>query len=115
MIFLKPRPADWPKAPRFDSKTVPPATQNPTAGAPPQAGTPAVPRRPRPYSQVITDRAQTEHGGITVHRVDDKWFFEVPDSLLNRDIQRMFEPLRITEQFLMKSAFREVLFRKPVA
>jgi hypothetical protein len=35
--------------------------------------------------------------------------------LLNRDIQRMFEPLRITEQFLMKSAFREVLFRKPAA
>ena len=39
-----------------------------------------------PYSQVITDRAHTEHGGITVHRVDEQWFFEVPDSLLNRDI-----------------------------
>ena len=35
---------------------------------------------------MITDRAHTERGGITVHRVDDKWFFEVPDSLLNRDI-----------------------------
>ena len=31
----------------------------------------------------------------------------------NRDIQRMFEPLRITEQFLLKSNLREVLFRKP--
>jgi hypothetical protein len=31
----------------------------------------------------------------------------------NRDIQRMFEPLRITEQFLLKSHMREVLFRKP--
>jgi hypothetical protein len=31
----------------------------------------------------------------------------------NRDIQRMFEPLRITEQFLLKSQQREVLFRKP--
>jgi len=30
----------------------------------------------------------------------------------NRDIQRMFEPLRITEQFLLKSQQREVLFRK---
>ena len=58
----------------------PPATQTP-----PQGGATAA-RRPRPYNQVITDRAQTEHGGITVHRVDDKWFFEVPDSLLNRDI-----------------------------
>jgi SAM-dependent methyltransferase len=33
----------------------------------------------------------------------------------NRDIQRMFEPLRITEQFLLKSQSREVLFRKPLA
>jgi SAM-dependent methyltransferase len=33
--------------------------------------------------------------------------------LLNRDIQRMFAPLRIAEQFLMKNNVREVLFRKP--
>lgn len=30
----------------------------------------------------------------------------------NRDIQRMFEPLRITDQVLLKSNVREVLFRK---
>jgi hypothetical protein len=33
-------------------------------------------------------------------------------SFQNRDIQRMFEPLRITDQFLLKSHTREVLFRK---
>jgi SAM-dependent methyltransferase len=33
--------------------------------------------------------------------------------LVNRDIQRMFEPLRIAEQFLLKNNLREVLFRKP--
>lgn len=33
-------------------------------------------------------------------------------ALPNRDIQRMFEPLRIAEQFLMKTNIREVLFRK---
>jgi hypothetical protein len=32
--------------------------------------------------------------------------------LVNRDIQRMFEPVRITEQFLLKNNLREVLFRK---
>jgi len=32
----------------------------------------------------------------------------------NRDIQKMFEPLRITHQFLLKSHMREVLFRKPM-
>ncbi len=35
--------------------------------------------------------------------------------LLNRDIQRMFEPLAVTEQFLLKTNLREVLFRKPTA
>jgi len=35
--------------------------------------------------------------------------------LVNRDIQRMFEPLRISEQFLLKNNLREVLFRKPAA
>ena len=34
--------------------------------------------------------------------------------LQNRDIQKMFEPLRITHQFLLKSHVREVLFRKPM-
>ena len=43
------------------------------------------PRRPRPYAQVITSRAITDVGGVTVHRVDDRWFFEVPDSLTRRD------------------------------
>jgi hypothetical protein len=33
-------------------------------------------------------------------------------SFQNRDIQRMFEPMRITDQFLLKSRTREVLFRK---
>ena len=33
--------------------------------------------------------------------------------LLNRDIQRLFEPLRLTENFLLKAHLREVLFRKP--
>ncbi len=42
-------------------------------------------RGPRPYAQVITPRAVSDAGVITVHKVDDKWFFEVPDSILTRD------------------------------
>ena len=56
-----------------------------TTGAPAAQGTPPTPRRPRPYAQVVTDRARTDRGGITVHRVDDRWLFEVPDSLVHRD------------------------------
>lgn len=34
--------------------------------------------------------------------------------LNNRDIQRMFAPLAITDQFLLKTNMRELIFRKPV-
>ena len=63
---------------------VAPPTQQPPATEAVQAN-PAARRGPRPYAQVITARAQTERGGITVHRVDDRFFFEVPDSLVGRD------------------------------
>jgi SAM-dependent methyltransferase len=33
--------------------------------------------------------------------------------ILNRDIIRMFEPLRVIDQFLLKTNIREVLLRKP--
>lgn len=35
--------------------------------------------------------------------------------LQNREIQRLFEPLRVTDQFLLKTNVREVLLRKPGA
>lgn len=41
---------------------------------------------PKPYEKVITDKAVTKKGLFTVHKVDDRWFFELPDSLMNREI-----------------------------
>ena len=65
--------------------------QQPT-GAPPaqpaaQAGgaQAAARRAPRPYAQVITDKAVTDVGMLTVHKVEERWFLEVPDSLVGRD------------------------------
>jgi hypothetical protein len=40
---------------------------------------------PRPYATVVPSRAHTERGGISVHKVDDRYLFEVPDSLMGRD------------------------------
>ena len=34
-------------------------------------------------------------------------------SLVNRDIIKLFEGLRVTDSFLMKNNVREILFRKP--
>jgi hypothetical protein len=63
----------------------PPAQQQPVRTDSAAQPGPGVRRGPRPYAQVITARAHTEKGGITVHRVDDRYFFEVPDSLMGRD------------------------------
>lgn len=41
---------------------------------------------PKPYKDVITDKAVTKNGLLTVHKVEDKYYFEIPDSLLNREI-----------------------------
>ncbi|MGE5518286.1 MAG: zinc-dependent metalloprotease [Candidatus Dadabacteria bacterium] len=41
---------------------------------------------PRPYSEVITSKAKTEKGLLIVHKVDDKYYFEIPDALLGREI-----------------------------
>ena len=66
-----------------------PATGTPQQGTPPTQGAPGAGRgganRPRPYNQVVTDRAVSDGGGITVHKIEDRYLFEVPDTLVNRD------------------------------
>ena len=57
---------------------------------------------------VVVDRQTLQHRPYPAARAKQR-------PLVNRDIQRMFEPLRITESFLLKNNLREVLFRKPAA
>ncbi len=40
----------------------------------------------KPYKEVITDKAISSNGMFKIHKVDEKWFFEIPDSLMGRDI-----------------------------
>lgn len=41
---------------------------------------------PKAYSSVITGKAASTYGFITVHKVDNNYYFEIPDSMMNRDI-----------------------------
>lgn len=41
---------------------------------------------PQPYDKVITKKAITTKGFFTIHKVDDKYYFEMHDTLMNRDI-----------------------------
>lgn len=41
---------------------------------------------PRPYKEIITDKALTKRGMFTVHKIDDKFYFEIADSMMGREI-----------------------------
>lgn len=60
------------------------------AGAPPAAGDSARPgfpgAGPRPYNRVITAEAKTKRGFITLHKVGDRLYFEIPGSALDKDL-----------------------------
>ena len=62
--------------------------------------------RPEYTRHVVVDKANLQHRPYAAARSKQR-------PLPNRDIQRLFEPLRIIEQFLLKTNLREVLFRKP--
>ncbi|RMB62924.1 DUF5117 domain-containing protein [Dokdonia sinensis] len=40
----------------------------------------------KPYNKVITDEAKSDEGLFTVHHLDDKYFYEIPDSLFEREM-----------------------------
>lgn len=41
---------------------------------------------PKAYKEIITDKAITQKGLFLVHKVEDKYYFEIPDSIMNREI-----------------------------
>ena len=47
---------------------------------------PPVKGAPKPYKEVITDKAVSQNGLMTTHKVGDKFFFELPVDLLEKEI-----------------------------
>ncbi len=59
----------------------------PTPGAAPAAAARSGGKsKPKPYAEVITEKAVTRVGLFKVHQIDEKYYFEIPDSILGRDI-----------------------------
>jgi Met-zincin/Domain of unknown function (DUF5117)/Domain of unknown function (DUF5118) len=67
-----------PETPKTDTKPATPAAVTPDKSTPPKPG-------PKPYKEVITAKAQTSKGLFTVHKVEDKYYFEIADSLMGRE------------------------------
>jgi hypothetical protein len=61
----------------------PPVVAKPAAEP---AAPPANKKGPKPYEKVITSKAITKKGLFKVHKVEDKWYFELHDSLINREM-----------------------------
>lgn len=40
----------------------------------------------KPFNKVITSKAQSDQGLFTVHYQDEKYYYEIPDSLFNREM-----------------------------
>lgn len=68
---------------RQQQQTPPAATPPPAQEAPKEA---ANNNGMKPYSQVITAKAETDEGLFDVHYLDKKWFYEIPEAMLGRDM-----------------------------
>src|SRR5690606_16822924 len=42
--------------------------------------------QPKPYKEVITDKAVTTKGMFSLHQLDDKYYVEIPGAMFGRDI-----------------------------
>lgn len=64
-----------------------PAPAGPAAARPgPRGGNGGRQEGPKPYAEVVTAEAVSDEGLFTVHRIGETWYFEIPDSLLGRDM-----------------------------
>lgn len=73
-------------AQKKDDKKAPTTPTVPVA--PTAAATPTTPAKPgpKPYKEVITAKAKTKYGLLITHQIDDKYYFEIPDSLFGKEI-----------------------------
>ncbi|SEA94360.1 zinc-dependent metalloprotease [Pedobacter hartonius] len=80
MCFICAFNSDALYAQKKSKKNLPPAG---TTATPP----PAVKKEGiKPFAEIITAKARKKDGLFKTYKVDDKWFFEIPDTLLNREM-----------------------------
>ena len=69
---------------KTDKRTTPEASTT-TNSVTAQATFSTTPKDQKPYSEVITDKAKSNSGLFTVHQIDDKYYFEISDTLMKRE------------------------------
>ncbi|MBO6795342.1 MAG: zinc-dependent metalloprotease [Balneolaceae bacterium] len=51
------------------------------------------------FSEIVTDKAETDEGVFNVHKVDDKYYYEIPNDLLDREMLLVTRVSGSTENF----------------
>lgn len=64
---------------KSDKKSTTVVTPPARPPAPPATG-------PKPYKEVITSKAKSKTGLFKVHQIENKFFYEIPESLLGKDM-----------------------------
>ncbi len=82
MTYAQQRPTTPPQTPGGGT-----GSSNPLAGLASMMGGGSQPKPgPKAYKDVITDKAVSKKGLFIVHKVEDKYYFEIPDNLLKQEI-----------------------------
>lgn len=74
--------------------------------------------KPGNYDKIITDDAVTARGVVDVHYVDENIYYEIPDSLLNRDFLMVSRVAKVPSEFFgfvssgSKTAEQVIFFEK---
>jgi len=63
-----------------------PVTKEKAASATTNPPSPSARSGPKPYKDVITSKAISSRGLFTVHKIEDRYLFEIPDTLFGRDL-----------------------------
>lgn len=82
ICFALALPASAQKTKKKDDKKATPAA---AAKADTTKAKGPTPPGPKPYKQVITAKAKTQKGLFTVHKINEDYFLEVPDSIIGRE------------------------------
>ncbi|HRB51334.1 MAG TPA: zinc-dependent metalloprotease [Niabella sp.] len=72
-------------AQRKSKKSAPPASVSAKADTT-KKSPPTPPGQPKPFKEIITSKAVSSKGMFNVHKVDEKYFFEIPNEVFGRDI-----------------------------
>ena len=64
---------------------------------------PKAEKKEESYSDIINDKAITSNGLFDVHKIDDKYYYEINDSLLGRDMMMVTRVVKMATELPLRA------------